>query len=84
MPAPNYTCDRMAHFCPTEQRVENVSGYDPADAIDLTSAAPALASPGWVAWAAALVATCIIAPRRRTGMRRLVSGRQWQRETAQR
>ena len=67
-PAPNYTCDRMAHFCPTEQRVENVSGYDPADAIDTTSAATMLAAPGWMLWAA-VVAACIGSTPPRRGRR---------------
>ena len=52
----NYTCDRMAHFCPTVQREENITGYDPATQLtagSAMSAASRRAAPAaGLAWAA--------------------------------
>ena len=58
----NYTCDRMAHFCPQQQQKENMTGYTAGSAGTpegpngggAMSAASASAAPGWVAWLAAL------------------------------
>lgn len=48
----NYTCNRLEHFCPQQQRLENVTGYS-AKTGDAVSAASHSGPGRWAAWAAA-------------------------------
>jgi len=75
-PVSNYTCNRLEHFCPSVQRDENVTGYDPeVHAVGATTSAATGGSArrrvGWLGVGAAAIAAAALArgSRRRSANR---------------
>lgn len=63
-PVTNYTCNRLEHFCPSVQRDENVTGYDPdAHSVGTVSAAARARrrGAGWLGAGAAAIAAAALA-----------------------